>query len=251
MSNSQKSKKSAWSVSGKLLKGGRAVNGTINYEEDVQNSASTPVNGPLAVSLIKELVINIPGYILYPEIFDPLSQQVLDAYRAAANVTGAQPGTAGIPKQIVDVAEKVKVVEDLLIRLLRNSIGITVDKPTIMKALGQTNCEGLRFYQCISTEPGTVQQVLSLVVVAVDAKGNDLAYTFDPAIKKEIEKIVTSSFSAEYNLTSGPVSFLELDDSNEQLKPYVLLKYALNATDRPIEAESVKQDEKESKSINK
>jgi meiotically up-regulated gene 157 (Mug157) protein len=71
--------------------------------------------------------------------------------------------------------------------------------------------------------------MLSLVVVAVDDKDTDLGYQFDASFKADIEKIPTKSFTAEYNLTSGDIPFEDLEDTNAELKPYVLLRYALNA----------------------
>jgi hypothetical protein len=233
-----KSKIKRWTVSGKIYdkKTGGSTEQTITFEENSPLNASIPVNAPLAVSLMKQLIELIPPDVLYPISGKSISQQLRDLFPPpAAGVGGDEKSdiSQSLQMKIAVIANKIQELENLADLLLRNSLAITADKGTLMKALSQPDCEGLRFYQCVSGDSTAEPKKLSLVILAVDRESSDLGYEFEPSIKKDIDKIGTKSFSAEYNKTSGPLDFFHLDDTNLELKPYALLKYALNATNHP------------------
>jgi hypothetical protein len=214
----------------------KSTDQTIAFKENSSSKTSIPVDAPLAVLLMKQLIELIPHDVLYPTSGKSISQQLRKLFLS----TGAKMASdeksevsKSLEMQVEEIANKIEALENVTDILLRNSLAITADKDTLMKALDQPGCVGLRFYQCISGDSTADPKNLSLVILAVDRESSDLGYKFQPSIRKEIEKIETKSFSAEYNKTSGPLDFFHLEDENVDLKPYVLLKFALNATDHP------------------
>jgi hypothetical protein len=225
-----------WTIPGKVYKkDGPATDEPIIFQEELQTNNSTPVNAPLAVSLMTQLIGLIPPEILYPKKFKPISKQLDDWYRRLVQMRkNEKPDELeSAEEEFQDILNKIKKLENVTVRLLRNSLAVTADKGTLLKALSQPGCEGLRFYQCVSGNTTVNPDMLSFVFLAVDKDRNDLSHKFNSSIKKDIERIPTTSFSAEYNKTSGPIDFYHLDETNPDLQPYVLLKYALNASDRP------------------
>ena len=92
----------------------------------------------------------------------------------------------------------------------------------MLKIISQPGCEGLRLYHCLKTDNKGKPTALSVVIVGVDAKGQDLYYEFDPSIKGNIEQIHTLSALSEYGRTSGSGRIADL-------KEHVLLLYAYNS----------------------
>lgn len=227
-----------WTVPGRVYdkKTTGSLEHTVTFEETAPLNAGIPVDAPLAVSLMKQLIELFPNDVLYPIPGRKISDQLRDLIPTTSmkiHIDEKSDFVKSLEMQIAAIANKVQDLEDATDVVLRNSLAITADKGSLMKALSQPGCEGLRFYQCVSGDSGSDPRKLSLVILAVDGESSDLGYDFDPSFRKEIDKIPTRSFTAEYNKTSGPLDFYHLDNSNNDLKPYVLLKYALNATKHP------------------
>lgn len=235
-----KSKIKKWSTLGKRYDkendGSKEL--MITFEENLPLNASIPVDAPLAVSLMRKLIENIPPNLLYPPAKgEKLSDEIRKLKPPTdTKLTGNEKADASksFEAQLNAIANQVAALEFAADLLIRNSLAITADKGTLMKALSQPDCEGLRFYLCVSEVDSDGKPTkLSLVIIAVDIRDNDLGYEFKPEIRRNIDQIDTRSFTAEYNKTSGPLDFYNLGDQNHDLAPYVLLRYALNATDHP------------------
>ncbi len=89
--------------------------------------------------------------------------------------------------------------EDFLRELMLLSFGMTFDKNMILKILSQPTCEGIRYYLCMKQLPqpsGTAKDFLSLIMVGVDAEGNDLHYRKDAQPLTDDNE--TESLTVEY-----------------------------------------------------
>jgi hypothetical protein len=171
-----------WTIPGKVYnKTGPATDEPIKFQEDLLTNNSTPVNAPLAVSLMTQLIGLIPPEILYPKNLKPISKQLDEWYRRLVQIRkNEKPDELeSAEKEFQDILNKIKKLEDVTVRLLRNSLAITADKGTLMKALSQPGCEGLRFYQCISGYSTVDPEMLSFVILAVDKDSHDLSHKFN------------------------------------------------------------------------
>lgn len=174
------------------------------HMDDGDQPYGLPIDAPLAIELIRRFLSAPTPFF---QMIDPAANKQM--------LEGMSP----------EVAQSVQ----LMAEAFNASYGVTFDRNIILKILSQTGCEGIRSYLCLSEpEQGTDWNPgnWSLVLVGVDAQGNDLHYqNYDPSIADEEN---TGSLTAEYGHPPGGGNGIlvngEIDDRYHLLK----LAYEMN-----------------------
>jgi hypothetical protein len=181
----------------------------------------TAIDTPLAIELIRNLWQAIDADQLltlkaqYKNLINQLSEEKEPTEKKGYN----KDIEAQIEKLVIKNAQWL---EDLI----KHSFALTADKNLMLKMLSQPGCEGLRFYLCMKKEKDA--QTLSLVSVGVDINARDLNYDYDKD-KHEltaIPDIENCSLNGEYLHSPGIDPFNQGTTSEDDIQPYVLLKYA-------------------------
>jgi hypothetical protein len=247
-------RKKKWITPGKIYKridesgDGIEIDSNIDIPEtdgivmpDGKNVYGEPVNARLAIFYIRKLWQEIEKLKLLTVHEDTMI--FMDIIRNHSKNKFKELKEEDFEVKLKEIEQKWKRANDWLIDLLRNSFGITMDKSVLLKTLSQPECEGIRYYLAMKRKPEEEKSVtyegeikdskgrpvkLTLVTVGVDKKGTDLHYEYDPekVEDKRIPDVENKSLCTEYPRTPGIYKKHEIE--MEELKPYVLYKYAIS-----------------------
>ncbi len=117
-----------------------------------------------------------------------------------------------------------------LFKFLSCSFAMTFDKSILLKILSQPQCEGVRFYMCsksnLNQGSGELDQIMSLVLVGVDAKSQDLFYDAPDNnwVESQVNSVPTVSLLGEYGHPPG--LFQKVMQEKVVEDAFALFKYA-------------------------